>query len=259
MRQSTVALTDQQRTRYARNLLIPGFGEAGQERLNAASACIVGLGGLGSAAGLYLAAAGIGRLGLLDWDTIELSNLQRQVLHPSARIGRLKTDSAAETLAALNPEVRLERLSARLTPDNADGLLGPFETIIEATDNFEAKFLINDVCLTLRKPFATAGILSLSGQAMFVVPGQTACLRCALPDVPDGVPTTSQQGVLGAVPGILGSLQAMEVIRWIVGLWKPRPRGAGLLHSVDGQAMRLQTIETPPRLDCRCAPLWNKQ
>lgn len=252
-----MSLTEDQRTRYARNILIPGIGEAGQERLRQARVMVVGLGGLGSPLCLYLAAAGVGVLGLLDSDRVELSNLQRQVLHVTPRIGRMKAASAAECLAALNPDVRTEVYPHRVTSGNAPELLREFDVVAEATDNFESKFIVNDVCLTLRKPFATAGILALSGHAQFVAPGQTPCLRCSIPEPPAGTPTTAQQGVLGAVPGILGSIQAMEIIRWIAGLWKPEPDGSGRLHSIDGETMYLRTIRVPRRPDCLCAPLWS--
>jgi molybdopterin-synthase adenylyltransferase len=250
-------LTENQRVRYARNLRIPGFGESGQQRLSGARVLIVGLGGLGSPAAFYLAAAGVGTLGLLDSDYVELSNLQRQILHTTPRLDQSKIVSAAKTLEALNPDVRLETFQARLTPANAAQWIGNYDAVVEACDNFDAKFLINDVCLDLKKPFATAGILAMSGQAQFVVPGHTACLRCTMPAVPEGVPTTQELGVLGAVPGILGSVEAMEVIRWLTGFWRPQADGAGWLHSVDGETMRLRTMRVPRGTDCPCGRLWN--
>ncbi len=259
-------LTESQRARYERNLLIPGLGEEGQERLARARVLIVGLGGLGSPAAFYLAAAGVGTLGLLDSDLVEISNLQRQILHSAARLGDAKTSSAAAALAALNPEVRIETFQERLSGENAAERIRDFDVVVEACDSFESKFLINDTCLELVKPFATAGILALSGQAQFVVPGRTACLRCVLPEIPEGVPTTSQLGVLGALPGILGSVEALEVIRWIGGLWEPQPGGAGSLHTVDahmsdgntgGDTMRLHTLRLTRRPDCPCSGLWS--
>lgn len=243
--------------RYQRNLQIPGFGRQGQEQLRRARIAVVGLGGLGSPASLYLAAAGIGTLGLFDFDKVEQSNLQRQILHNTSRLGMGKTESAAVALRALNPDVKIDTYPVRLTTANAKELLLPYDAVVEATDNFESKFLLNDVCLDLRKPLATAGILALSGQALFVVPGLSPCLRCISPDIPQAVPTTSEHGVLGAVPGILGSLEALEIIRWVAGLWSVRPDGCGLLHSVDGQTMRLATLRIPRRYDCRCAALWS--
>lgn len=251
-------LRENERIRYSRNLAIPGFGVAGQERLANGRVLIVGLGGLGAPAALYLAAAGVGTLGLADSDTVEMSNLQRQVLHATPDIGRPKTESAAESLVALNPHVHLERHTVRVTPENALQLAASYDAVVESSDNFETKLLINDVCLELKKPFATAGVLTLSGQAMFVVPGRSACLRCALPSAPQDVPDTAGQGVLGATPGIFGSIQAMEVLRWLGGLWKPEPDGAALAHCLDGTAMRFTTIRIARRSGCRCAALWKR-
>ncbi|HIJ66544.1 MAG TPA: HesA/MoeB/ThiF family protein [Candidatus Hydrogenedentes bacterium] len=247
-----------QRVRYERNLLIPGWGEAGQARLAAARVLIVGLGGLGSPAAQYLAAAGVGALGLLDSDAVELSNLQRQVVHTTNSIGVDKPQSAAAALGGLNPNVRTECLPRRLTAENAADVVSSFDVIVEAADNFETKFLINDVCLNLRKPFATAGALAVSGQAMFVVPGKTPCMRCLLPEIPRNVPTTGELGILGTVPGILGSIEAMEVIRWIAGLWTALENGYGRLHVLDGERMRLRTIQVSRRVDCRCAGGWDE-
>jgi len=240
-------------------VIVPGFGEAGQQRLAGARVLIVGLGGLGSPAAYYLAAAGVGALGLMDPDPVEVSNLQRQILHATPDVGRSKTSSTVETLAALNPAVALERIEERLDSANARDVMGRFDVVVEASDNFETKFLVNDACLELEKPFATAGILAVSGQAQFVAPGRTACLRCALPEIPQDVPTTAQLGVLGPVPGVLGSLEALEVIRWIVGLWCEPEDGAGRLHALDGETMQLRTLRVPRRKDCRCAALWNSR
>jgi molybdopterin/thiamine biosynthesis adenylyltransferase len=250
-----MSLTENQRERYERNILVPGFGEPGQEHLAKARVLIVGMGGLGSPAAYYLAAAGVGVLGLIDSDCVSLSNLQRQILHSMAWLNKPKTESAAHVLAQLNPDVRTERFDERLTPENAPDRIRRFDVVIEACDNFEAKFLINDVCLDQKKPFATAGILAMSGQALFVVPGRTCCLRCAVPTIPKGIPTTAEEGVLGPVPGILGSVEALEVIRWLTGFWKAQPDGAGLLHTVAGAQMRVHTLRVPRRPDCRCARL----
>lgn len=253
-----MGLTEDQRRRYERNVLVPGFGEAGQERLARTCVLVVGLGGLGSPAAYYLAAAGVGTLGLVDPDCVSLSNLQRQILHSTCRVGEPKTQSAAETLAALNPEIQIDSYQIKLTPSRAADLIGRFDVVVEASDNFETKFLVNDTCLELNKPFVTAGILALSGQALFVVPGQSPCLRCMLPDVPKEAPTTAELGVLGPAPGVLGSIEALEVIRWAAGLWKPQPDGAGLLHSMDGDAMHLRTLRIRRRSDCPCGRLWTK-
>ncbi len=246
-------LSEEQRARYQRNILAPGFGEAGQARLGQGRVLIVGLGGLGSPAALYLAAAGVGTLGLLDSDQVERSNLQRQILHGTGDLGRAKTESAARAVEELNPHVRIECIEQRLTAENGARIIGPFDAVVEATDRFETKFLINDVCLQLKKPFATAGILGWTGHGLFVVPGKTACLRCALPEPPPNAPTTAELGVIGAVAGAMGCLEALEVVRWLAGLWRPRPDGAARLHSLDGETMRLNTLNVRPQPGCRCA------
>ena len=149
-----MGVSDDQRARYARNLLLPGFGEAGQERFFRARVLVAGLGGLGSPVAYYLAAAGVGVLGLLDFDAVEVSNLQRQVLHSTDRLGMNKVESAARTLSGLNPDVRLELVRERLTPENAQGLFRPYDVVVEACDSFAAKYIVNDACLALGKPFA---------------------------------------------------------------------------------------------------------
>lgn len=243
-------LTNDQLSRYVRNLLLPGFGEAGQQRLLRARALIVGMGGLGSPVAYYLAAAGVGTLGLLDFDVVDISNLQRQTLHTTNRTGTSKVDSAVQALSALNPGIHLEPIRELLTRDNAGAILGSFDIVIEACDNFAAKYIVNDTCVALAKPFATAGVAEWSGQAMFVVPGRTACLRCAVPDEPPA--PAAPFGILGAVPGILGSIEALEVLRYLAGQWVPRADGAALLQVMDGTAMRLRTMTIQPRAGCIC-------
>ncbi|OIP29119.1 MAG: hypothetical protein AUK47_28255 [Deltaproteobacteria bacterium CG2_30_63_29] len=239
-------------TRYERNILIPEIGLEGQRALNQAKVAVVGLGGLGSPVTFYLTAGGIGTIGLFDYDVVELSNLQRQILHNSDRLGVGKTESAAATLLALNPDTSFRLSNERITADNAPGLLDDYDVIVEATDNFRAKYLLNDYCVERRKPLATAGILGLSGQMMFIVPGSTPCLRCLVPEPPLDVPSTSQLGVLGAVPGLLGSLETLAVIRWLVGMRDDPLAGRGRLHSFDGSAMRLRTLNVERRVGCLC-------
>lgn len=243
-------LSESQTARYARNLLVPGFGEAGQERCLHARVLIAGLGGLGSPAAYYLAAAGVGTLGLLDFDVVDVSNLQRQILHTTGRVGTSKVDSAALSLSALNPDLRIERIYERLTAGNAQDLLRPYDLVVEASDNFAAKYVVNDACLALRKPFVTAGVSEWGGQMMFVCPGLTACLRCAVPEEPPA--PAAPFGILGAVPGIFGSIEALEALRYLAGQWTPRSDGAALLHTLDGTAMRFRTMPLPPRAGCPC-------
>ena len=176
--------TDRQE-RYARHLMLEGVGEEGQKKLVAGRVLVIGAGGLGSPALFYLVAAGVGRVGVVDSDRIELSNLQRQILHNSERIGTLKVESAAATLSPLNPEVELATYPVRLDRDNIDGLISGYDFVIDATDNFESKFLINDACVSKGIPFSHGGILRYKGQTMTVLPGESPCYRCIFPDAPD--------------------------------------------------------------------------
>lgn len=208
-----------EKDRYRYNILLSGVGEEGQKRLLSSSALLVGTGGLGSPAAYYLAAAGVGRLGLIDPDRVELSNLQRQILHRTADIGRLKAESGREKLLALNPGVEVEIFPEPLSPANAAALVSRYDIVIDCTDNFAARFLINETCLSLGKPFIYGGVLAFAGQLMTIVPGKGPCLRCLFPREPGPeAPSTRELGVLGAVPGVIGALQATEAIKYLLGL-----------------------------------------
>jgi molybdopterin/thiamine biosynthesis adenylyltransferase len=213
--EADMSLAPEQEQRYSRNVLIEQIGEEGQERLLASKVLIVGAGGLGSASALYLAAAGVGTLGLLDGDAVDVSNLQRQVLHTTADVGKRKVVSAKETIEALNPDVTVETHDTWAKADNLAAIVRRYQFVIDATDNFPAKFLINDACYFERVPFSHAGILELEGQTMTVLPGRTACYRCIFGGPPKaGKPL----GVLGAVPAVIGSLQATEAIKYLLGI-----------------------------------------
>ena len=208
------------RERYRAQLLLDEVGEAGQSRLREGRVLVVGVGGLGSPAALYLTAAGVGTVGLCDADRVEPSNLQRQILHRTASIGVRKVESAAEQLRALNPEVTIRCHAERLTPDNALARVRDYDFVIDATDNFASKFLINDAAFFADRPFCHAGIVRYSGQLMTVLPRRSACYRCLFehPPPPGSVPTPAEVGVLGPVPGVLGSLQAVEALKFLLGL-----------------------------------------
>jgi len=213
-----MALSSEERGRYARHLSLPEIGEPGQERLRAGRVLVVGAGGLGSSAALHVAAAGVGTVGIMDADRVELSNLQRQLLHSTADVGRPKVESAVAALLALNPHVRAVGYAERLTADNASRILGDYEFIVDATDNFDSKFLIADGCHAAGKPYSHAGIQAFLGQTFTVLPGRTACYRCifdAPPDEPCGQPP---QGPLGVVPGVIGTIQAAEAIKYLLGI-----------------------------------------
>lgn len=212
-------LSATQKERYARHLMLEGIGEAGQERLLAGSVLVIGAGGLGSPAIFYLAAAGVGRIGIADSDQIELSNLQRQIIHTTSRLGELKVISAQTAVESLNPDVRVAIHPLRITAENIIPLLPEYDFVIDATDNFESKFLINDACVAAGRSYSHGGILRYCGQTMTVIPGESPCYRCIFPDAPeDDVATAcSKAGVLGVLPGIIGTLQATEAIKHLLG------------------------------------------
>jgi adenylyltransferase/sulfurtransferase len=218
-----MSLRDDQRQRYQRHLVIPDLGETGQERLFGASVLVVGAGGLGSPALYYLAAAGVGRLGLVDGDDVELSNLQRQTLHSTADLGRPKVVSGAEKLRALNPDIEVVEYPIRLTADNAAELLEDYDVIVDAVDNYGSRYLLNDACVLLGKTLVEGAILRYSGLAMTIAGGETACYRCVFPEMPDdgAVPGTAEAGVFGPVPGVIGAIQAAETIKVITGSGVP--------------------------------------
>ena len=230
--------------RYSRHILLQEVGALGQARLRAARVLVVGAGGLGAPLALYLAAAGVGTLGLVDHDALELSNLQRQVIHANARIGRNKAESAAETLAGLNPEVRVEVHARRLDAATAEALIPRYDIVCDGTDNFPTRFLLGDACHLLGRPLVSAAVLRFEGQ-LSVYQGHRGapfpCHRCLHPEMPpEGlVPSCSEAGVLGAVTGVMGTLQATEVLKLILGIGETL---AGRLLLWDALDARFRTI-----------------
>lgn len=212
----------EQSRRYSRHLLLDGFGLEGQQRLLDARVLIVGMGGLGSPMALYLAAAGVGTLGLVDGDTVSLTNLQRQIIHGTPDVGRSKVDSAAESIIRVNPEVKVEKHELFLNEDNALDIIRDYDFVVEGSDNFSAKYLVNDACVMLGKPFCIGGINRYAGQVMTHRPG-TACYRCLFPEPParEDVETCAMVGVLGTIAGMLGTVQATEVVKCIAGVGEP--------------------------------------
>ncbi len=206
--------------RYARHLVLPEVGEAGQRRLKAARVLLIGAGGLGSPVALYLAAAGVGALGIVDHDTVDATNLQRQILHGTSDIGRSKLDSAARRLGDINPHVVVERHATRLTAANALDVIRGYDLVVDGTDNFPTRYLINDACVLLGKPYVYGAVLKWEGQvALFGAPGGP-CYRCLFrePPPPGLVPGCAEGGVLGVLPGIIGTLQAVEALKWVLGV-----------------------------------------
>lgn len=213
-----MALSAEERKRYARQLSLREIGEHGQERLGIGRVLVVGAGGLGSPATLYLTSAGVGTIGIMDADRVELSNLQRQLLHFTADVGHSKVESALAKLKALNPHVRLVGHSERLSPSNAQRILRDYDFVVDATDSFASKFLIADACHRANTPYSHAGIRAFLGQTMTVQPGRTACYRCIFDRPPDEPAGLVPQGPLGAVPGVIGAIQATEAIKWLLGI-----------------------------------------
>lgn len=246
-------LSQSQRERYARQLMLPELGPAGQEKLLRAKVLLVGAGGLGSPAALYLAAAGVGAIGLADADTVSLSNLQRQILHATPDLGRPKVESAKEALAALNPDVSVHTHPFYVTEKNIGGLIEGYDFILDCTDNFPSKFLINDACIKAGKPFVHAGIEGLQGQLITCVPGKSPCLRCVFPQPP----SPDQQRpipVVGATAGVIGALQAMEAIKYLAGIGEPL---TGRLLCFDGKALEFFQVKLERRDGCACLGVRN--
>ena len=216
-------MRDEERWRYARHLKLPELDEAAHERLKAGRVLVVGAGGLGSAALYYLAAAGVGHLGVVDHDVVELSNLQRQILHTTADLGRPKTRSAAEKLRALNPNIEVAEYQTRFSESNALSILDDYDMAVVGIDNFPGRYLLNDACVLTGKTLVEASIIRFSGLAMTIQGGQTACYRCLFPHPPpDGrVPCTAEIGVFGPAAGVLGTIQASEVIEVLAGFGRP--------------------------------------
>lgn len=211
-------MNEEQKHRYSRHIILEGIGMEGQERLQKAKVLIIGAGGLGSPLLLYLAAAGVGTLGIADGDYVSLTNLQRQVIHRTEDICSLKVDSAERAVHALNPEVEVQKYETFLTEDNICSVVRSYDFVVDATDNFSTKYLINDACIMEGKPFCMGGIQRFSGQLMTHIPG-TACYRCIFPEPPvsNEVESCTVTGVMGSIAGVCGTLQATEVIKFITG------------------------------------------
>ena len=242
-------LTPDELQRYHRHLILPEVGEDGQRRLKSARVLLVGAGGLGSPAALYLAAAGVGHLGVVDADDVELSNLQRQVLHDTESVGRPKVDSAAMRLHAINPHVDVSTHRTRLTSANALALLDAYDVIVDGSDNFPTRYLINDACVLLAKPNVYGSVLRFEGQASVFSAGDGPCYRCLFrePPPPGLVQSCAESGVLGVVPGLVGVVQAAEAIKLITGIGEPL---VGRLLLVDGLRMRFRTIDVARDPEC---------
>lgn len=242
-------LSQEERERYLRHLRIPAFGEEGQLKLKSGSALVVGAGGLGSVVLLYLAAAGVGKLGIVDSDIVELSNLQRQVLHDTENLGVQKTESAFTRLHALNPHVNLQLYPQRFEKENAEQIMQEYSIIMDGTDNFETRFLINDVCVKLKKTYIYGAINQFHGQVSVFDANKGACFRCLYPFMPSDEVIAANQGVgvVGAVPGIIGSIEALECIKILTGIGNPL---YGRMILLDGEQMEFKEVQIRKRANC---------
>ncbi len=246
----TPDLSGAELSRYARHISIPGVGIEGQRRLKSARVLCIGAGGLGSPVAMYLAAAGVGRLGLVDPDTVDLSNLQRQILHGTGDVGRSKLDSAADTLREINPEVQLDLFPVKFTKENAREIATPYDVIVDGTDNFQTRYLSNDLAVLTGKPNVYGSIFRFEGQVSVFAPHLGGpCYRCLFPEPPDpgSVPSCAEGGVIGVLPGIVGSLQANEAIKLILGIGEPL---TGRLLHFDALKMRFREFQL--RRDPQC-------
>ena len=247
-------MKNEQLERYSRNILLKEIGIKGQEKLLSSKVLVIGAGGLGSPAIMYLAEAGIGTIGIADKDAVELTNLNRQIIHTTDNVGKSKTESAKDTITKLNPNINIKLHNGLITKDNISNIISEYDFIIDATDNFETKFLINDYCVLNKKPFSHAGVVGLQGQLMTYVPG-SCCYRCVFKEPPpkDCVPTCSQAGILGAVAGVTGTLQAIEAVKYLLSIGKLL---TGYLLTYDALTCEFRKIKLPERdKDC---PVCNK-
>ena len=242
-------LTQDDLTRYSRHLILPEVGVEGQRKLKAARVLCVGTGGLGSPLALYLAAAGVGTLGLVDFDVVDASNLQRQIIHSTADIGRKKLDSAEEKLKALNPALNVVKHETMLSSANALDILKDYDVVADGTDNFPTRYLVNDACVLLGKPNAYGSIFRFEGQASVFAAKDGPCYRCLYPEPPPPglVPSCAEGGVLGILPGLIGVIQATEVIKLILGIGEPL---IGRLLLVDALKLRFRELKLRKNPDC---------
>jgi len=243
------SLTAMEIKRYSRHLILPEVGVDGQRKLKAAKVLCIGAGGLGSPVALYLAAAGVGTIGIVDFDVVDYSNLQRQILHGTSDVGRSKLDSARDKLVALNPEVKIELYDTALSSENALDLFRPYDVIVDGTDNFPTRYLVNDACVLLRKPNAYGSIFRFEGQASVFGLENGPCYRCLYPEPPPPglVPSCAEGGVLGVLPGLVGVIQATEALKLILGVGEPL---IGRFLIVDALRMKFRELKLRKDPDC---------
>lgn len=240
--------TEEQIVRYSRHIILPQVGGKGQRKLLDAKVLMLGAGGLGSPAALYLAAAGVGKMGIVDFDSVDLSNLQRQVLHHTDDVGRLKVASAAETIRSINPDVEVVQYPLRLDSENIMEIISEWDIVVDGSDNFPTRYLVNDACVLAGKPNVHGSIFLFEGQATVFLPGK-GCYRCLFPEPPPpgSVPSCQEAGVLGVLPGIVGLIQATEAVKLILGVGEPL---CGHLLLFDALDMSFQKVKIRRNLSC---------
>lgn len=241
--------TEKQLQRYSRHIVLPEVGVEGQLKLKRTKVCIVGVGGLGSPVGYYLTAAGIGTIGIVDGDKVEISNLQRQIAHSMRTIGRAKVDSARESFLGLNPDVSVAAINVRLTADNIIEVLRVYDVVVDCCDNFATRYLVNDACVLSRKPLVSGAILKFEGQLTTIIPGEGHCYRCLFEELPpaDLELASEVSGVIGALPGVIGALQALEVIKIILGTGEILKNALLIYDALKGTFRRVGVPRNP---DC---------
>lgn len=248
-----IGYTDEYLERHSRHLLTKEIGITGQAKLAGSSVFIVGAGGLGSAASLYLAAAGIGKIGIIDSDRVEISNLQRQVLHRVNDIGALKTESARETIRQLNPDCRIEIFSERLTVENIHSVIRGYDIVLDGSDNFTTRFLVADYCWFEKLPLVSAAVVRFEGQLLSVLPEKGCpCYRCLIPELPDQVQSCVDAGVLGPAVGVMGTLQAVETVKMLLQIGRRLTHHLQIYDALKGE---FRTVRRPADPDCPlCGP-----
>jgi molybdopterin-synthase adenylyltransferase len=244
-----VSLSERELERYSRQLVLPEWSGVAQERLSAASVMLIGAGALGSPVGQYLAAAGVGRLGVVDDDAVELSNLNRQPLHFTPDISLMKAENAKVKLSALNEDMVVESYPARLDATNAEALVLGADAVVDCSDSFETRYTVNAACCANRIPLVEAGVLGFAGLVMSILPGRSACYRCAFPVEPPAgsVPSCREAGVLGALAGIVGSIQALEALKLLTGVGEPL---LDRILQIEGATLTFTTVTTERQPDC---------
>lgn len=242
-----MGLTNEQIERYSRQLILPDIGGKGQQKILDAKVLVIGAGGLGSPVLLYLASAGIGKIGIVDCDKVELNNLQRQIVHSTATIGTPKVESAKATLSAINPEIEITLYNLRITSANIMGIIKDYDIVVDGSDNFPTRFLVNDACVLAKKPLSHGGIFRFDGQAITILPGESACYRCLFPEPPPPglVPSCQEAGILGVVAGIIGTIQANEVLKYILGTGKLLSGRLLVFNALDSSFRHVKVPQDP--------------